>query len=237
MKDVSAPKQERKKTRSESWVDESRGRSLRMMFRSLQPALQWGAALATVAVFVLVGWLIFENSRLRNEMTQTRMRRDVLSAREQQLQSELEAQRTKSAATEQDLTRIREERQHLEQQLQELQQSSVAGAKIASFVLRPQVRGVAQVRTISLPTQTERVSMRLELDENRHTTYQVALIEPSTNRVLWQSGRIKSSADRALRVSVPAKLLNPQAYLLRVSSSSSSGPSETVGDYAFRVAR
>ena len=172
--------------------------------------------------------------------------------REQELQKELEGRRASGAQTEQELASVREERERLEQELKQQtaqeqqrtaeqqrvaeqqraarqqQPSSSGGVSIASFVLAPQVRGAGQIPTVSVPSESDYVAMRLELEPGEHAAYTVALLEQSNKRVVWRSRRLKarSAGDgKALNVALRAALLRPRAvYVLRVTGVSACMP-------------
>lgn len=217
-----------------------------------RPALQWGAAFASLALLVAVGWLAFENARLRGQASQTQARREQLGRREEELQKELEGRRTADAETEQELARVREERERLERELkrQESQgQQRVTGQRpsppsagsVASFVLTPQMRDAAQIREVSVPPVAGYVAMRLELEPNDYSAYRVALINQNGNQTFWRSGKVRARAAgdaKSVSVNFRAGLLKPQTvYLLRVTGVSTAGASEIVGDYPFRVVK
>ena len=208
------------------------------------PRLAWGLTVAALALLIAGSWLVFENIRLRQQMSQTQARRDVLLQREQDLQKELEGQRSTSAQAEQELARVREERERLEQELKKRKvepQRSSPEPSIASFILAPQMRGVGQLPVVSIPAKTDYVAMRLELEPGAYAAYRVALLDQPNNQTLWRSGslRARTKGDgKALAVSFRAGLLKPQAvYVLRVSGVSANGASEIVGDYPFRVVK
>jgi hypothetical protein len=224
------------------------------IFQTPRPALQWGAAFAALALLVAGGWLILENKRLRQQVSQTQERRDALVEREKELQRELEEQRTAKATTEQDLARVREERARLEQELKQEQQRALepqrtarqqppsgtgGGGSLASFILTPQMRGAGQIQTISLPAQTDDVAMQLQLEPNDYSAYRVALLDQSGGQILWRSGTLRARAaagdSQSLTVRFRASLLKPQAYMLRVYGSKTNGESEILGDYPFKV--
>ena len=208
-------------------------------------ALQWGLTVAALGLLIAGSWLAFDNMRLRQQMSQTQARRDALLRREQDLQKELEGQRSTSAQAEQELARVREERERLEQELKkrlvEPQTSSATEPSIASFILAPQMRGVGQLPVVSVPAKTDYVAMRLELEPNDYPAYRIALLDQSNNQILWRSSKLKARArgdGRALNVRFRADLLKPQAvYLLRATGVSANGASEIVGDYPFKVVK
>jgi len=241
-----------KKTKTSSWF------SRLSIFTAPRLALQWGFAALALAFLIAGGWLVFENMRLRQQMSQTQALGDGLGQRERELQEELERQRSASAKSELELGRVREERERLEQRLEqqaaqegqeadgqrranERQRPSVPGGiNIASFVLTPQMRGVGQIPAISIPAKTGDVVMQLELEPSDYRTYRVTLHDRAGNRTLWRSGRLRAGAagdNKTLSIRFSAGLLAPQAYVLRVSGVSANGVSEIISDYPFRVVK
>ena len=223
------------------------------VFTTPRLALQWGTAFALLALLVAGSWLVFENKRLRQQISHTESRRDALVEREKELQQELEGQRTARATTEQELARVREERARLEQELTKEQQRVVeqqrtarqqqpsgppGGGSIASFILTPQMRGAGQIQTISIPAEADYVAMQLQLEPNDYAAYRVALLNQSGNQTLWRSGTLKArtaGVSKTLDVSFRASLLKPQAYVLRVNGIKTTGESEILSDYAFKI--
>ncbi len=226
------------------------------IFTAPRPALSWGFAVAALALIIAGGWLVVENTRLRQQMSQTQARRDALGQREQELQKELEGQRAANATTGQELARVREERQRLEQELKKEQEqqrlaelrrpsrqqqpASPGGVSTVSFILAPQLRGVGQIPMVFVPDKTDYVKMRLELEPNDYPAYRVALLDQSSNQTLWRSNKLKAMVTgdgKTLSISFPAGLLRPQVHVLRVSGVSANGASEIVSDYPFRVVK
>ncbi|HVS81666.1 MAG TPA: hypothetical protein VHE60_08010 [Pyrinomonadaceae bacterium] len=213
-------------------------------FLAPRPAYQWGLAAAALALLVVGSWLAVDNLRLRQQMSQTAARRDVLIQREQDLQKELEGQRVTNSQAEQELARVRDERERLEQELKKEQQGgtkrSSGEASIVSLILAPPLRGAGQAPTLSIRPGTNRVAAQLQLEATDYSTYRVALIDPVGNRTLWHSGNIKPGIygdRRAVGVAFSAGLLKPQNYILRVAGSTAGGGSEIVGDYPFKVVK
>jgi len=207
-----------------------------------RPVLQWGLAAAALAVLLGGGWLAVDNLRLRQQMSQTAARRDALIQREQDLQKEIESQREANSQAEQELARVRDERERLEQELKKAQQGGAKPASgegsIVSLILAPPLRGAGQVPTLSIRPGTSQVAAQLQLEAADYAAYRVALIEPAGNQSLWRSGNLKPGRNRKIvSVSFPARLLKSQNYSLRVSGVAAGGASEIVGDYPFKVVK
>jgi hypothetical protein len=248
--------------RTEAATEVAPGRKGRGMFsvrRGLdvsRPAWQWGAACAALVLLIAVGWLAFDNVRLRRRLAQTEARRDAPEQRAQELQNESASQRAPSAQladgsahaepehsaqeqTQRDNQQRTVERQHSTEQQRAIgQKSSSPGAgSIASFILAPQTRGASRMPAVSLPTKTERIVMRLRLEPNEFTTYRVTLLDETGSQILWRSTRLKARAGadgKILNLNFRADLLKPRtAYVLRATSDAG----EIVDDYPFRVVK
>jgi cell division protein FtsB len=209
------------------------------LFFAQRPALQWGTGFAALVLLCLVGWFVFENAHLRQQASQAQARRDELLQREQQLQKELEGQRAANATTEQELASLRAERERLEQDLKRAGVQQRA-ANIVFLVLVPPIRGPGRISTVTVLPQTEFIATQLELEPTDYSAYRVALIDPANNQTLWRSGNLKARTKgdgKAINISLPAGLLKPRYYLLRVSGIPAGGGSEIVSDYPLRVVR
>jgi anti-sigma factor RsiW len=211
------------------------------------PGLAWQWGLAAVAVIMLIasGWLAIENLRLRQQTSQAEARRDELLQRERELQKEVDAERSTNSAAEQELARLRSERERLEQELEKAKSgrttSSPVEGGVFSFNLAPPLRGAGQLPTVSVPSGTRLVSIQLQLEANDYSAYRVVLIGPARNQTLWRSSKLKAKTTRegkGLSVSFSAGLLNPQTvYLLRVAGIATNGADEVISDYSFRVGK
>ena len=210
------------------------------IFGEQYPALQWGLAVAAVIFIVAGAFLLLQNARLREQMSLEQAHRVELQQREMQLQKELDQQRAGNIEIEQELAQVRQERARLDEELKRSGKLPRSGTAIASFVLTPQMRGVGQTQSVSIPVNTVRVTMKLNLEPNDYQTFAVALLDQSNHQELWRSGKLKASArgnDRTLNVSVSAGLLKPQGYALQVSGISKNGQSEVLSDYSFQVVK
>jgi hypothetical protein len=225
---------DRHRKRKRNWL------SALSIFGGRNPALQWGLAFAAVIFIAAGAFLLVQNARLRQQMSLEQAHRDELQQREMQLQKELDQQRTNNTAIERELVQVREERVRLEEELKKSGKLPASGTAIASFVLTPQLRGVGQPQSVSIPVNTLHVTMRLNLEPNDYQTFAVALLDQSNHQELWRSSKLKASSrgdDRTLNVSFSAGLLKAQGYALRVSGISANGQSEVLSDYQFKVVK
>ncbi len=158
--------------------------------------LQWGFVAVALVLMIGAGWLVFDNIRLRHQVTQTQVSRDELLRREMELQNQIKGQHSYSSATEQELARLRDEQKRLEQELAkqrehqdigEQHQPSLAGLSVASFVLAPQLRDAGQIQSISVPAKTDLIEMQLRLEPNDYSLFSASLLDLSRNQTLWRS--------------------------------------------------
>jgi len=210
-------------------------RSLAGFFALPRLTLQWGFAAAALLFLITAGYLAFENVRLRRHIGQTQAERTALEQREQTLKGELETERTNDTAIQQELAQVRERLAQLAQQ-----QSITQPAKpiVVAFALSPQTRGTSQIPNIAVPVEANALALKLDVEATGFPVYQAALKSPATGETIWRSGRLKvNSSDGALRVSVPAKLLKSQNYVLELSGISARGQPDNAGSYSFRIRR
>lgn len=216
--------------------------SRRRLFTLPRLTLEWGFAAVALLLLLTGGYLILANLRLRNQMAQTQAERAAVDQRAQELQRQLAEQRSSDAETEKELSRVRERLAQLEQQLATGQPSGKAATEqhnlnIIAFNLAPQTRGVGQIVTLSVPPGTDYVALTLTLEADDFPAYQAALRNPATGNIIWRSGRLKTSGQRIVRVSLRASLFNPQNYVLELSGISATGTADLVSSYPFRVVR
>lgn len=192
-------------------------------------------------------------------------RETELAGREKQLQEAIANQSSDDSESERELARIREERAQLEEQLKKQTQQqqrlieqqklndqrqlaeqrnsppiSTPSAAIASFVLAPSLRGGSRIQTVSIPARAAGVSATLELEADEYNAYRAVLRSSSGEKILWQSGRLKSKSvggDTRLSANFPANLLQTGIYSIELNGIAADGAAEIVGDYSFRVVR
>jgi hypothetical protein len=230
-----------------SWFSTWRG------FNASRPAWQWGAAVAALVLLVTGSWLLFEHVRPRQQTAQRQTPRAAPGRSEQESQKELGNRQAASAQSAEERARSERERLAQEQTQREQQrtaeqpraaeqqraasqrQSPLSASSIAFFMLAPQMRGAGQTQTITIPSQTAYVAVRLNLEPNEFSTYHVALLDGTGGQTLWRSSQLKArvaGGGQVLNLSFRARLLKPQTrYVLRVTG----GVAEIIDDYPFRV--
>ncbi len=216
------------------------------------PAWQWTTAFAMLALLIAGGWLVFENLRPHQQMTETRPVPDAPAPREQERPQKVEEARAPDATNSQE--QARDEHERAERGLKQPEdgqrqthnarpQSPPEKVNSVSFaaVLLPQVRGAGQIPTVSVSRKSDDVLMKLELEPNEYQAYSVTLLNASSNQIIWRSGTLTARArgeNKSLSVRLRANLLQPQTYTLRVAGIPAAGRSpEIISDYPFRVVK
>ncbi len=198
------------------------------------PVFQWATAVATIGLVLIAGWLAFENSRLRRQAADTEAREKRLARRAQELQSQLDSQRDAAQQKEQELAQLRA------QQSRAQPQKGPESGLVATLFLTPQLRSARQIPIVTIEPTTNSMVAHLELEPNDYSTYRVELIDSSNPQAAWTSVPLKPGVKgdhQTLSVSIPAGLLKPRSYNLRVFGLAPDGTREMVSDYPFRVVK
>ena len=202
-------------------------------------ALRLGFAAAALLLLLLAGgYLVVENLRLRDQMTQAHVERATLEQRERELQQQLAEQRSSDAETEKELARVRDRLAELEQVAadEKTRNTNKRDLKIIAFNLGPQSRGIGQIPTLAVPAGTDYVALTLELETDAFPAFRAVLKNPATGQIVWRSGKVKATGkDKRIHVRLLASLLKPQNYLVELEGISGSGAVEIVSSYPFRI--
>jgi len=177
----------------------------------------WALRLATAASVLLATtslWLALDNRTLRERVTSDGRRHD----------QQLRAAEARVADTSRRLSAEPTPPLHA----------------VATLVLAPQLRGGRHLPTLTLTSGSRDVAIQLDLEPVDYPSYGATLVASIDNRVLWRSDRLvaRTVNDRQrIDLALPAAVLSPRSYLIRVSGVPARGPSEIVGEYRFNVVR
>src|SRR5262245_34546863 len=197
---------------------------------------QWSLAVAA-ALLLMCGALMVRDARLRNVLSEAQGQSAVLERRARELEQQLNDQRAANAETVRELERVRA-------LITELQVASLRPDRpngpaqtlgVIAILLLPQTRAVGQVPTVTIPRGSTQVTFELQLESNRASQYQAAVKDPSSNAIVWRTGRLAaaSSGDRpAVSVAIPVSILKAQHYAIDLMGDGA----EVVGTYAVRIA-
>jgi hypothetical protein len=221
--------------------------SLLDWFRAIfmRPATGISLAVALLTTSLLATWLATQNSRLRRQVEQLHARQTPTPAPPQELQEELTSQRLRNEQLSAELRREQELRAEMSRTLQQPQDKqptptqtpkpSAESRAFVAFTLTPGlVRESGEWKKFSLNPGTREVRMRLDIPTADHRNYQATLKTVDGREVLHRQG-LRPAAGNFVVFVIPARLLNPDDYQILLSSLASSGESEEIGRYYFRV--
>jgi hypothetical protein len=188
--------------------------------------LQWGFAGAGMAMAFVAGFLFLEVGQLKRQMTGAESEREALGRREQSLEKQVNEQRAANAQIQNELERLRNEA------------SRLGTIKSIAVLLMPQTRGTGQPVSVSVPTGINALPVRLELESDEFPVYQVTLKKAGSDRAVWHATKLKAESkgkNRSLSISIPAKVLKQETYVLETSGIPAKGSPEFLSGYIFRV--
>jgi hypothetical protein len=182
----------------------------------------WAQAVAA-ALFVSVSVLVLQHVSLRRDLDIARGQITAATERANTVSAELDQQRKAAATATQALADAR----------------AVRPLSAIALVLRPQTRGVGPTPIISVAPGSRSVPLDLEVEAVGSASYDVALKDPATNRIIWRSAPVAPNRERlapVVSIGLPAALLKAQHYALDLFVHASAPP-DFVATYAFEVAR
>ena len=198
----------------------SRDRSARHLL------LQWGLAVASLALLFAGGYLLIQNVELRKQITQAKMQHATGDQRAGELERQLTQERVSKEEALRELANARQSQTNLDQ------------LKTVSVLLPPPLRGAGSIPTISLHPGTDLVVLVLSLEADDFPAYQAKLKDPFANQVVWSSGRLTAALGgerKTVSVSFRAGLLKQQNYIIDLTGIPSHGAAEVISGYAFHV--
>ena len=202
------------------------------------------AVMAVLVVAVGFSWLIFDRSRMNNELRELRAERARLTEESAELQRIADAERARSA----ELTAQAERNQvstpptKPEPQRSQEPKTTEQFVSIAFFNLSPGgVRG-GRRKTLAVPQKARSITLRLSFERpSLHQEYRAA-IETADGTSVWRNDSFGSRPNltelaRINLPSIPASALPPGDYVLSLSGKRSDGKFELVANYSFRISR
>lgn len=196
--------------------------------RSERPSRRWWFApartfaAAACATLLAGAYLLYDNARLRDQVTRAQLDREALQQSHRDLQRQIQEQRMPAA------------------EVPESRPPSPSAVSAMALVLLPQTRGGGPLAAIALTPAAKDATLQLELEPGDFAEYQAVLKDPATGRIAWRSARLKAASlsdSRLLPVSLPAGLLKAQNYSLDLFGLPQTGAGELLSSYAFRVVR
>lgn len=182
----------------------------------------WTFAAAACVMLIAGGYLLYENSRLRDQVTRAQLDREALQQGHRDLQRQIQEQRMPAA------------------EAPEKQPPAQNPLSAMALVLLPQTRGSVPLAAIALPPAADQARFQLELESGDFDSYQAVLKDPANGQSLWRSGKLKAASrgdSKLVAVGLPASLLKTQNYSLDLFGIPQTGAGELLSSYAFRVVR
>ena len=93
---------------------------------------------------------------------------------------------------------------------------------------------------VTLGASTGDLALQLDLEPVDYPAYDASLVASSGNRPLWRADRLMPrtvGSRKTIELRLPASVLSPQDYVIRVSGVPARGASEIVGEYRFTVVK
>lgn len=196
--------------------------------RSLQIGLVTATLLLLIAGFA---WLALERERLRRELGSASAHLSDQQHREQEITNQLAAEREQSGQLKAELERLREATAQSQSRPSPTNRQSVF-----SFFLSPLLtRSESEPQQINIPRQTDILRLRMNVERNNALRFQ-ATVRTVEGKRIWSQRSINARADNAT-VSIPASKLPLGDYILTLSATNSTGETQEVNRYFFRVLR
>jgi hypothetical protein len=192
---------------------------------------QAGLAAAMLLLIAGLAWLAIERSRLNQELAETRARLSEQQRREGEFEDRLAAEREQSSRLKSELERMQDT----------VAQKTPPPAppvrrSIFSVILSPMlVRGAEGPRQIALSKELDAVRLRMRVDPGDSRRF-LAVINTDNRTEVWRRQSLKARGG-FVAVTVPAAELLLGDYILTLSAASSTGETEEINRYYFRVIR
>jgi hypothetical protein len=224
-----------------SWRD-----SLEAFVRGLNPVATF--AMAALVLLVLAGgaWLVTERLRLRNQLTRLQAENQSQQDQKQALERQMELQRRQNEELNARLAQEKQQRDQSEESLRQLGEagettSSAPRSVIASLTLLPGLsRGGADKPNLVLLENARLVRLQIGIEpEEEYKTFAVEL-RTVAGRQIWTRENLAAlnrKGIRAIGLTLPATVLRPGEYELKLSGKKTAGDTEDVGFYYFDVTK
>ncbi|SRR5579871_156498 len=183
-------------------------------------------AAAALAMSLILGYLLFDNARLRYQIDAAHAQQSSLEQNKQKLENALREQRAANADSQKGPG------------LNGRNGADFDQLKTLSLVLPPPARGLSSVKTITVHPNVDLVVLVLTLESGDFPQYRVTLKDPATNEAVWRSADMEAASSGnkpELTVSFRAGLLETQNYVAEVAGLSHAGKAQIIGDYPFHV--
>lgn len=201
-------------------------------------SLQWATIAAVVLLAAVTVVLLSERTRLGHQIDQLKAEGLSEQQRTRELERELEAQRDQTDKLAGEIARLHEEQRNVERPSELLQHDA---RSVLSLVLSPMLmRGESEVQQLKLTKETAAVLLQMKVQQPDARAYRVDLRTVDGGNV-WSTSSVKvrsSAKDRStVSVSIPARRLDTNEYILTLSATTDANQTEEINRYFFRVSK
>ena len=222
---------------SSSWRD-----SLAAFISGLSPAARFAIAMAMFVLIVGGVLLVTETLRLRNQLN----RMQAQNQSQQQLQQQVEQERRRNEELQAKLNQEKQQREQTDESLRQLTESTETTTPaprpvIASLTLLPGIsRGGSDKPTLALAENAHLVRLQVGIEPEEPYKKFALELRTGAGRAVWSRDNLavrEQRGARAVGLTLPATLLKPGDYELRLKGVTEAGQTEDVGFYYFKVTK
>jgi hypothetical protein len=198
-------------------------------------ALKWGVVTSCLLLSVVASWFFVQQLRQRSPQTALQTPGAVSDSATQgrnDQEHRVDEQPTPGSAAQIDQQPVA--------QPATTQPANRPSPRVVAFVLKPQMRSVSPPVELTIPDDTTIVALTLQLEPSDTNDFRAILVDGSSDRTVWKGPRVKTTTSgegSVLSIRVPAALLKPQMYRVRVIGIYPNGTEETTNEYSFRVVK
>ena len=205
------------------------------LLRLQHPAVRYSFAAIALVLSVGIPWSILNVWRLQTELGKIREHQATSQIAVNNLTQQLSAEQKRNQDLMEQLVQQQQSRSALEEQLASVQQPA-----IVSFPLTPgQVRDFGGMKKLAVPPATRLVELGLAIDGENYLNYRATLLGANGEEVLSLNRLNGTRRDGigVVVVPIPARLLGPGDYSVKLSGLKAGSAPEEIGKFYFRVLR
>lgn len=223
--------------------------SLLAFWRARKPIMGFSLAVALLLILFGSSWWIIKVSSPQHQPDKVRTQQSDPPAQDQSSPPQLAEQRPRKDQSNEELKPEQNQRANLEKELASARNQNGTKPRSAAKPQRSQpvlfvgtlmpglVRETGEMKRVVIPSGTSAIRLRLALMTEDYRSYQ-AVLQTAEGREISSSNKLKAkttSGGKVVDLILPAKLLTPGDYQLKLSGLSMSGNLEDIGSYPFRV--
>jgi hypothetical protein len=212
-------------------------------FGSLRASPVWVGSLAASVAILLSGtvWFVLRSTNLEDELGRLRVEHEVAQREQRGLQSRVDRLSTQAQALQTKLESERQQRETIEARASDVQTQGTRPTRAQTpplFVLATGLlRSEGSMTRIAIPPDAPLIRLRLELPGVDYPLYRAVLYDAGGEEIWAQSKLSAQAGDGRASVTLllPARLLPPGDYQLKLSGTDGTELLESVATCAFRT--